>query len=59
MSISEWFRGKSVSLMDLLSMPIGYISTLNKISYDQSRDREEREKKAAQHTEDAIAEEIK
>ena len=40
-------------------MPIGYISTLNKISYDQSRDREEREKKEAQHTEDAIAEEIR
>ena len=58
MSISEWFRGRSVSLTDLLSIPVGYISTLNKISYDQSRDREKRERKAAEHTEDAIAEEI-
>lgn len=59
MSISEWFRGRSVSLADLLSMPIGYVLTLNKISYDQNKDRLEREKKAAAHAEDAIAEETR
>lgn len=59
MSISEWFRGRSVSLADLLSMPIGYVLTLNKISYDQNKDRVEREKRAAAHAEDAIAEETR
>lgn len=59
MSISEWFRGRSVSLADLLSMPIGYVLTLNKISYDQNKDRLEREKRAATHAEDAIAEETR
>lgn len=59
MSISEWFRGRSVSLADLLSMPIGYVLTLNKISYDQNKDRMEREKRAAAHAEDAIAEETR
>lgn len=59
MSISEWFRGRSVSLADLLSMPIGYVLTLNKISYDQNKDRIEREKRAAAHAEDAIAEETR
>lgn len=59
MSISEWFRGRSVSLADLLSMPIGYVLTLNKISYDQNKDRLEREKRAAAHAEDAIAEETR
>ena len=59
MSISEWFRGRSISLADLLSMPIGYVLTLNKISYDQNKDRVEREKRAAAHAEDAIAEETR
>ena len=59
MSISEWFRGRSVSLADLLSIPIGYVLTLNKISYDQNKDRIEREKRAAAHAEDAIAEETR
>lgn len=59
MSISEWFRGRSVSLADLLSMPIGYVLTLNKISYDQNKDKIEREKRAAAHAEDAIAEETR
>lgn len=59
MSISEWFRGRSVSLADLLSMPIGYVLALNKISYDQNKDRLEREKRAAAHAEDAIAEETR
>lgn len=59
MSISEWFRGRSISLADLLSMPIGYVLTLNKISYDQNKDKIEREKRAAAHAEDAIAEETR
>ena len=59
MSISEWFRGRSVSLTDLLSMPIGYISVLNKISYDQNKDKLAREARAAAHTEDAINEEVR
>ena len=59
MSISEWFRGRSISLFDLLSMPIGYVLTLNKISYDQNKDKIEREKRAAAHAEDAIAEETR
>ena len=59
MNISEWFRGRSVSLKDLLSMPIGYVVTLNKITYDQNKNKLEREKRAAAHAEDAIVEETK
>ena len=40
-------------------MPIGYVLTLNKISYDQNKDKIEREKRAAAHAEDAIAEETR
>ena len=52
--ISTWFRGKVVSLPDLLTMDIGYVSTLNRIAYEQSRDRAAIEAKKAQEVEDAI-----
>lgn len=52
--ISTWFRGKVVSLSDLLTMDIGYVSTLNRIAYEQSRDRAAMEAKKAQEVEDAI-----
>ena len=51
--ISTWFRGKVVSLSDLLTMDIGYVSTLNRIAYEQSRDRAAMEAKKAQEVEDA------
>ena len=52
--ISTWFRGKVVSLPDLLTMDIGYVSTLNRIAYEQSIDRAAMEAKKAQEVEDAI-----
>lgn len=58
MEISEWYRGRSVTLADLLHMPIGYISALNKLSYEQSKDKALAEKRAAQHAEDAMVDHI-
>jgi len=43
-----------VSLSDLLTMDIGYVMTLNRIAYEQSRDKAAMEAKRAQETEDAI-----
>lgn len=39
-------------------MPIGYISALNKLSYEQSKDKALAEKRAAQHAEDAMVDHI-
>lgn len=52
--LSTWFRGKVVSLPDLLTMDIGYVLTLNRIAYEQSKSKEEMEKKKAQEMQDAI-----
>lgn len=52
--LSTWFRGKIVSLPDLLTMDIGYVNTLNRIAYEQSRSKEALEAKKAQEMEDAI-----
>ena len=35
-------------------MDIGYVNTLNRIAYEQSRDKDEMEVKKSQETEDAI-----
>lgn len=46
-----------VSLPELLEMDIGYISVLNRIAYEQSKDKDTMQAKAAQEVEDAIIDE--
>lgn len=55
--ISTWFRGKAITLPDLLNMDIGYVTTLNRIAYEQSRSKEEMEKRKAQELNDAMVDE--
>lgn len=55
--ISRWFRGKAVSLAELLEMDVGYVSTLNKIAYDESKIENARNARAEQELQDAIHDE--
>lgn len=57
MYISTWFRGKAVTLADLLTMDIGYVSTLNRMAYEESRSKSKRDAKGAQELEDAMYDE--
>ena len=57
MAISTWFRGRAVTLTDLLSLPIGQVIVLNRLVYEQSRDKEAMDRKQAEQMEDALIDE--
>lgn len=56
-AIASWFRGKIVTLPDLLSMPIGHVIALNRMVYEQSRDKEAMERRQAEQMEDTLIDE--
>ena len=56
--LSTYFRGKVVSLQDLLNMDISYVVTLNRIAYMQRQDEEARQRRQNQEVEDAVQDEL-
>lgn len=57
MQISTWFRGKAVTLPDLLTMDVGYVAVLNKLAYEESKKKDAAKNKAAQEVQDAMYDE--
>lgn len=55
--ITRWFRGKAVSLSELLDMDIGYVSALNKIAYDESQAENAEKIRMQEEMKDAIHDE--
>ena len=52
--ISQWFRGKLVTLNDLLNMDIGFVAILNRMAYEESMNSDSVKRKQAETVEDAI-----